>query len=329
MRIIIPEESQIWTPDNPVLEPYKDIVLVVCMHGRKVTDNYECFVTEYAPVGLGMSFGITSAAYTSLQKAGPRLNDLLGFGEDVLFLTDGEPRSLYPYMVLKELNYNNHLHLFAIPPLSFESKSRKLQYETVTADLSTLDSVIILDSARILYSMDRKETLPDYFRKVRKESGELLPKVLWQIANRTWDKAYFDFHCMQYLPIEDGGDLTLKAVSETNADISGAEYTKRGSLLGEIEEALYPVPDKWAMDEVESLVPRKDGKQICNYLRGLRVRFAEANNIPFESPECPSEGPCAGTCRKCDSELAYLAEEISKIDEDRRVYPKEILKEWG
>jgi hypothetical protein len=58
------------------------------------------------------------------------------------------------------------------------------------------------------------------------------------------------------------------------------------------------------------------------------MRLAEANNIVFESPECPSMGPCAGICAKCEEEAAYLRAEMEKIVMDKRVYPQELLTEW-
>ncbi len=57
-------------------------------------------------------------------------------------------------------------------------------------------------------------------------------------------------------------------------------------------------------------------------LREQRLLLAEANNIPFESEECPSIGPCAGTCDKCDREAKYLYEQMKKIPKDERVYPQ-------
>ena len=86
--------------------------------------------------------------------------------------------------------------------------------------------------------------------------------------------------------------------------------------------------DEWTLEEVEALIPRIDGKKICNYLRELRMQLADANNIEFESPECPSIGPCAGTCAKCEAEAAYLQAEMEKIVMDKRVYPQELLTEW-
>jgi len=83
---------------------------------------------------------------------------------------------------------------------------------------------------------------------------------------------------------------------------------------------------------VERQLARIDGKQVCNLLRKQRIKLAEANNIPFESEECPSTGACAGTCPKCDQEAAYLRECLEKIPEEKRVYPQfdpeEEMEKW-
>ena len=65
-----------------------------------------------------------------------------------------------------------------------------------------------------------------------------------------------------------------------------------------------------------------DGKKICNILREQRLRLAEANGIPFSSEECPSIGPCAGTCEKCDREAVYLRLEMLRIPKEKRVFPQ-------
>lgn len=53
------------------------------------------------------------------------------------------------------------------------------------------------------------------------------------------------------------------------------------------------------------------GKRICQALKNLRKRIADANEIPFEIEECTHKGDCPGTCPKCESELRYLMESIN------------------
>ena len=54
------------------------------------------------------------------------------------------------------------------------------------------------------------------------------------------------------------------------------------------------------------------GKRICQALKNLRKRIADANEIPFEIEECTHKGDCTGTCPKCESELRYLMESINQ-----------------
>lgn len=54
------------------------------------------------------------------------------------------------------------------------------------------------------------------------------------------------------------------------------------------------------------------GKSICKELKSIRRNIAKENNIPFESPECTYEGPCKGTCPKCESEVRMLEHELTK-----------------
>ena len=62
------------------------------------------------------------------------------------------------------------------------------------------------------------------------------------------------------------------------------------------------------------------GKEKCKILREVRRMIAQANDIPFSPPECSHEGPCAGTCPLCESELRYLEQQLQQ----RRAEGREI-----
>ncbi len=53
------------------------------------------------------------------------------------------------------------------------------------------------------------------------------------------------------------------------------------------------------------------GKKICEHLKVVRKQIADANDIPYEMTECTHQGPCAGTCPKCESELRYIENQLS------------------
>ena len=58
------------------------------------------------------------------------------------------------------------------------------------------------------------------------------------------------------------------------------------------------------------------GKRICQALKELRKRVADANDIQFEIEECTHKGDCPGTCPKCEGELQYLMDSLRKREED-------------
>ena len=79
-----------------------------------------------------------------------------------------------------------------------------------------------------------------------------------------------------------------------------------------------PIPSKPLVSEP---VIRPDGKELCKYLRSVRMEIAKANGIEYKTEECPYLGPCAGTCEKCDEEIMYLNNALAKVPESKRVYP--------
>lgn len=56
----------------------------------------------------------------------------------------------------------------------------------------------------------------------------------------------------------------------------------------------------------------KNGKNICKQLKKIRKDIAESNDIPLEQPECTYKGECQGTCPRCDAEVRYLEQELSR-----------------
>ena len=337
MKIIISDENEIWTPDHPALEPFADHVLVFCMNGIKASEKYQCIITEYHPMGLGMSCGLHTAKYRSLKAASNRLINRIDYHEDIVFLTDNNPDGLYPFLAVRSMNYWRYLHLVTMTPWGFESQHRKNAHRAFLENLSSLSSLLVLNNVMSDIKMRRGITLPDLIQEAKVRCGELLPMILYQIQERSWEKAFFDFHTMQYTPLEEGYELANTAPLHIPADFTIDDivldpYSEGTMGLIEFDESGlddgYPEGSYSNLNRVESLVPRVDGKRVCEYLRGLRTKLAEANGIPFESPQCPSVGPCAGTCDKCDEELAWLMSELDRIEPDQRIYPKEILKDW-
>lgn len=55
-----------------------------------------------------------------------------------------------------------------------------------------------------------------------------------------------------------------------------------------------------------------DGKSICKILKQIREEIARKNDIAFVTSECEFQGECTGTCPKCEAEVQYLKQELSK-----------------
>lgn len=54
------------------------------------------------------------------------------------------------------------------------------------------------------------------------------------------------------------------------------------------------------------------GKEVCRHLKAVRREIAEQNGIELHQEECTHEGPCQGTCARCEQEVAYLENKLSE-----------------
>lgn len=323
MRIVITDTGTIWNHENPFLEQFKDIVLVVCLYGKKVTDRYKCFVSPYKQVGMGIDkYGVEDQKLQALASAAGKLNLELNYHDDIIFLTDNVPSTLYPYYVIKDLNEFNHMHFVIMSPWRFEGNRRLSAYYQMLSDLAKLDSILYYDSNRVLDAIGQNATMTDAVQYARKYLGELMPGFMTGIYTMRDRPCFFDFASMTYVPLESGFDkIDLSKKDKIQKEIKFPVHQQLATL-GIVYLFSYPQDTEYVKEEVERPAARLDGKKVCNVLREQRIRLAEANHIPFKSEECPSIGPCAGTCEKCDRESKYLRKQLQKIPEDQRVYPK-------
>ncbi len=201
MILVVTDTGIIWNHNNPFLKTYKDIVIVVCLEGEKVSDEYECFVVPYeATVGLVMdSYGTENPRLQALASLAEELNSRFSSHDDIVFLTDNVPSTLYPYFVLKDIAEYKRLHLVAASPLKIESWVRKQGYRELTADLSKLDSVLFYDMNQMINNVNKETTLMGFYNIVRDELGKMMPCFLNGIDHMHERPCYFDFSLMQYV----------------------------------------------------------------------------------------------------------------------------------
>lgn len=332
MYIVVTDCGDFWNHENPILKKYKESVIVVCLNGQKVTDEYTCFVSPYkmkeAGMFLGQEFyGPGTEKFKALESVSDKLVSIFGYHEDVLFLTDNNSESLYPFLLCIEKNKYMTKHLCAISPLLYNWEGNTDFVSYVMNEHPSLTSLFYIDMAEFFnYDVEYEsynlieERMNEYFEKI-------FPRVLNGI-HKLRERSYFDFASMSYVPLADGFEKIDISNKEKTADEIDFDITPKMSLLGRVAFPDYPSKEPYIIKRTEQLTARIDGKKICNILREQRIRLAQANNIPFESVECPSMGPCAGTCRKCDCEAAYLRDELEKISPEKRVYPQfDVLEE--
>ena len=67
------------------------------------------------------------------------------------------------------------------------------------------------------------------------------------------------------------------------------------------------------------------GKELCELLKNIRRKLAEANGISYEPRACSHEGDCPGTCPLCDAELQSLLSEIEQMEADGKQVNLDVL----
>ena len=55
-----------------------------------------------------------------------------------------------------------------------------------------------------------------------------------------------------------------------------------------------------------------NGKELCRHLKAVRREIAEQNGIELHQEECTHEGPCMGTCPRCEQEVKFLENKLSE-----------------
>ncbi|MDE7299321.1 MAG: hypothetical protein K2N94_10915 [Lachnospiraceae bacterium] len=236
MRIIVTDTAFIWNHKNPILEQFKDIVLVVCLEGKPVSDQYECFVSPYRHIGLGFSgFGVEAQKYKALESVADDLNRALGYHDKILFLTDGDPESLYPFYVIKDRNKFNSLHLCTMSPWKFESRRRIKTHRELLSDLSQLKSILYINSNDYLSKIDEpaRITVEELIQRVSDDYAALLPRVINGIQDMR-EKSYFDFASRSYIPVGKGFDSIDLAKAANEVSEINVPLHREWSTLGEI-----------------------------------------------------------------------------------------------
>lgn len=314
MKIIISSPNAFWNIDMECMKNIKkDIILLQFEEVQKIDSVYTIDVSVPA-YGLGQNPGKNRGGrnYVEVKKHLPEILQYIERGEDVLILADINPQSVIIFDLLRMMTdgKNFKLHFWGIVPFHFEVKHRKTTYLDLLNRKGRVKSLHIKYADDFLATVDRRSTISQVLEKIKHDLEMEFPAVLNAIDTFKSDLMYFyDNQSKRYV------DVALSLEKNKKKNFSDDLRV----VMGEISVKYNPFSEEKML--IEQQVGRINGKKICQKLRQLRIDFAEANEIPYESDDCCYEGACAGTCEKCDSELKYLYNMIDSHPEKEPVYP--------
>ncbi|MCR5369781.1 MAG: hypothetical protein K6E83_03645 [Clostridium sp.] len=124
-----------------------------------------------------------------------------------------------------------------------------------------------------------------------------------------------------YYTIKYEKDRDPDEYAEKLADLSGCTGRRAKEIVSQWTEAVpyeelvmgsMSIGDYRGAYDFDDYKCVRNGKEICRSLKSLRKKIADANGIALEMEECPHQGPCPGTCPRCDDELSALNRELER-----------------
>lgn len=312
MKIFVTNNNLIWDVTVPILKGYEKDTIVVKMDSiHPINENFKIIEPHYSKVGLGHdSYSLNSLKYRALELLSNEIVQFISQDEDVLVLANNDPITLYIFKVLQNINRQNlfKLHLWATLPFKFEGTLRNAGCRNLLSDTKYLKSLLIFDCNEYLKEMPKTPSMPKVFKLIIDKFNRLLPQVVNEINNMRNYNYFFDMtkeHYINIIPSESLPPIEPITFSSNNYDMS-----------------------KTIKESILHCNPRVDGKEICNILRKMRIEFAKNNGINFISENCDYDGPCAGTCQKCEQEIKYLEKHSEKLLENGNIiYPYYNIKD--
>ncbi len=239
MRLIMTDNSMLWDIDDPFWEQFKDTILVVCLNGKAVTDKYECFISPYTKK-KSMKYGIGDSKLDALASVAGKLNRCLGYHDDIVFLTDNDPRSLYPFYVLKDLIEYNRIHMITISPWDFEDRIKANAYHQMISDLSAVTSLLYYDSNQAFKVLGQPATIGKAYDYVRDFLESSMIGILNDInKNCKEGHKFYDFVSCSYIPLKEGFDKLDIDHIPNNKELEFEPYRSMWTL-GMLVRSSYP-----------------------------------------------------------------------------------------
>lgn len=103
---------------------------------------------------------------------------------------------------------------------------------------------------------------------------------------------------------------TILGVTNESDISSGVDYVNSLGISNvDMFEYILPADIEWAHE-----ARINQGKNICSTLKDLRQKIARANGLQYKPVKCNYDGPCRGTCPRCDAELDTITQYINILE---------------
>ncbi len=330
MKFVVCDIGNVWTPKNKALDRYmEDVLIVTWQKDAKFYVGSSVFKVPYKQsfLGLGEKSDLQSNKYKSLEKVANQLYEMLKDEEDVIFLTDDNTETFYPLLALRPYSGELRMHLWTLEPHLSESMEKKMHYNMLREMTDFVQSTVRFNLQESLprnFEKNQTVDMKKAYRDATERFCESMPDILIGILRQKKKYKYvYDFSQNKYVDKNRFDNRFRERIFRTPGIVLSPDHIQKSDETRDLERR----DGKNIQHKVDHFFPeppavRNDGRQVCERLRKLRKATADANGIPFETEECFYIGPCAGTCPKCDEELAYLKRELEKIPEEQRIYPK-------
>lgn len=306
MKIIVTDCAKHFNQHHPILEHYKDNVVVLCTNPKTKT-NYKCV---YLPLPYNKSESIQSyidrcllEKYNFLYDINTDQTNTINT-HDVFILIDDSIESHIPFYLFQ--NYNNtiiHLccdnHFFQVP-FSLDLFHHNLHIITLTVIEYHQINKELFDHLfyEIMYTLDRSQKYVYLHEK----------------------KCFINIFTLE-------PQQTIARPIKTNS--FRCFYNKDLSILHEYiwEGICLPHHFYDSYSRIFTQPIRYDSKEICMHRKKMLKMIADANHISYIPSQCHFDGLCSGTCQKCETDLKYIEKTLQKIPESKRIYPYYNMKE--
>lgn len=168
MRIVVTDTCFVWKRYRHILEKFKDMLLVVFLEGKPETDEYKCLVCSQHIEDNVNLYSYSDVRMDLFPTLANGLNEILKDDEEIVFLTDYDLISLYPFISLSEGYKDRKLHLCTIFPFKFDMRQYN-EYQRIIGELPKATSVLSIDSNKYLASISCENSLLDILKEIENQ----------------------------------------------------------------------------------------------------------------------------------------------------------------